>query len=100
MAEPPSVTNQIRAFLGGISLGLGFCGLALLAVTVPYCLFMAHFWGGFSFHEQAPPPRPVLEAAIDSVLVSLGWRLLVPQILISFVLIGYGYYEGRRELSA
>jgi hypothetical protein len=89
--------SSLRADLGGVALGLGCIGLFLLAVAVPFTIFEAHFWGGFGFHEGPQPTPAQYDAAVSHQLWWSVWHRLVPLLVISICLIGYGFYEAYKE---
>lgn len=89
--------NNVRGIIGGMAIGLGFLGLLLFIFTVPLTLFGAHFWGGFGFREGPQPTPAQLDATVDHVFWFGIWHRLVPQLIISVAMTGYGFYEASRE---
>jgi hypothetical protein len=89
--------TSIRFYLGGIALALGIIGLLLFTIGIPISIFQAHFWGGMGFREGPQPTPDQLQAAVNNNWEWSIFHRLVPLFVISVALIGYGFYEARKE---
>ncbi|HEY4415105.1 MAG TPA: hypothetical protein VGO57_05385 [Verrucomicrobiae bacterium] len=89
--------NAIRGYIGGMSVGLGLLGLLLFVFTIPLTFFGAHFWGGFGFREGPQPTSAQYAAAVNHAFWWTVWHRLLPQLVISLALVGYGLFEAFKE---
>jgi len=89
--------HSLRAYLGGIALGLGIIGLFLFALGIPFTIFNAHFWAGMGFREGPQPTAEQLRAAVNHELWWGFLHRLAPLFAASLALISYGLFEAYQE---
>ena len=88
--------NSVRAYLGGLALALGCFGLFIFVLLIPLAIFSRNFWTEFSPDGPGMPPAQ-REAAISEGLKSDVLYRFVPLFFGSLTLIGYDFYEARKE---
>jgi hypothetical protein len=92
-----TVFKSIRADLGGLALGLGAIGLFLCALGIPLAGFTALVCTGASSQNGSTHRFMGNQSAEEDVFGQLLLNRLLPLLVISLLLTGYGFYETFNE---
>jgi len=88
--------HSIRAYLGGLALGLGGIGLFVVLLAIPITYVGLEMVG--SGFRSGPARTPAQVAAdVRRELGAVVWRKLTPMLVTSLLCIGYGVFEAVKE---